>query len=343
MNATTWRTDFKLRCAAVSAGLALSLAVASPALATEPLLTVGGASVAEGDSGQVDAVFTVNSTGAPIQTTVEYTTQDGTAIAGIDYVAKSGTLTIEPNAVQASIAVKINGDTEVEPDETFSIRLSHPTSALVGTPDTGQGTILNDDQVPPLSGELQQGTRGDDTQQGTGGDDAQLGGGGEDTQDGGAGDDWQWPDSPPNSPVCTLLLGQRAAYTAMIEKALSPPPPFPVNPFLVQTLQAARALFDPFLANARCPAAKAPALPKTFHGKSQSVDDRLRGGPGDDVQQGGPGKDRIEGGPGRDLVIAGRGADRIDVKRGGKDVVDCGPGKDVVRSDSKDLLLKNCE
>jgi hypothetical protein len=42
-------------------------------------------------------------------------------------------------------------------------------------------------------------------------------------------------------------------------------------------------------------------------------------------------------------VVAGRGADRIDVKRGGKDIVDCGPGKDVVRSDSGDLLFKNCE
>ena len=76
----------------------------------------------------------------------------------------------------------------------------------------------------------------------------------------------------------------------MIEKALSPPSPFPVNPFLVQTLEAARALFDPFLANARCPAAKAPAQPMTFQGKSQALDDRLRGGPGDDVQQGGRAK-----------------------------------------------------
>jgi hypothetical protein len=339
----TWRTDLKLRCAAGGAGLALSLAAASPALATDVLFSVGGASVAEGDSGQVDAVFTVTKSGPAVETTLDYTTQDGTALAGSDYVATSGTLTIPANALEASIVVKVNGDTEVEPDETFSVRISNPSVGFTVAPDTGQGTVLNDDQVPPPSGELQQGTSGDDTQHGTAGDDIQFGGGGEDTQGGGAGDDVQWPDSPPNNPVCTLLLAQRAAYTAMLEKALAPPPPFPVNPFLVQTLEAARALFDPFLANARCAAAKPPALPMTFQAKSQSLDDRLRGGSGDDVQQGGAGRDRIEGGPGRDLVIAGRGADRIDVKGGGKDAVDCGPGKDVVRSDSKDLLLKNCE
>ena len=104
--------------------------------------------MAEGDSGQVEAVFTVTKSGPSVATTLDYTTQDGTALAGSDYVATSGTLPIPADALQASIAVKVNGDTEVEPDEAFSIRISNPSVGFTVAPDTGQGTVLNDDQVP---------------------------------------------------------------------------------------------------------------------------------------------------------------------------------------------------
>ena len=62
-----------------------------------PALSIGNASVSEGDSTNVSAVFTVSLTSscrAPVcPATVSYGTADGTALAGSDYVTTGGTLT----------------------------------------------------------------------------------------------------------------------------------------------------------------------------------------------------------------------------------------------------------
>ena len=58
--------------------------------------------------------------------TVGYTTANGTATAGTDYTASSGTLTFAPGVTTQTIAVKVTGDTAVEPDETFTVTLASP-------------------------------------------------------------------------------------------------------------------------------------------------------------------------------------------------------------------------
>src|SRR5437773_10340082 len=78
---------------------------------------------------------------------VRYATANGTATAGSDYGAASGTLTFAPGVATQNVAVLVNGDTTVEPDETFVVTLSSPTNAGLGTAQ-GSGTIVNDD-VPP--------------------------------------------------------------------------------------------------------------------------------------------------------------------------------------------------
>ncbi len=77
--------------------------------------------------------------------TVDYHTEDNTATAPADYVAKSGTLTFQPGDKFKNVVVSIKGDTRVEPDETFSVVLSNPSAGVVLTRDRGTGTILNDD------------------------------------------------------------------------------------------------------------------------------------------------------------------------------------------------------
>src|SRR6185503_10507593 len=78
--------------------------------------------------------------------TVDYTTADVTASAGSDYVATSGQLNFAPGETSKTINVTINGDTLVEPDETFRVNLSNATGgASIAPPGFGTGTIKNVD------------------------------------------------------------------------------------------------------------------------------------------------------------------------------------------------------
>jgi probable HAF family extracellular repeat protein len=110
-----------------------------------PDLTINNASVIEGNSGTVNAVFTVTlSTTSSVPVTVNYATADGTATAGGDYHPVSGTLTFGPGETTKTIIVPVNGDRLAEPNETFFVNLSGATSATVAS-GQGQGTIVDDE------------------------------------------------------------------------------------------------------------------------------------------------------------------------------------------------------
>ena len=97
------------------------------------------------------AIFTVSLTSASSSdVSVHYATADGTATAGSDYTAKSGTLTIPAGSTSGIIQVPIRGDTSVEADETFFLNLSSPVNASIADAQ-GQGTILNDDTTISVS------------------------------------------------------------------------------------------------------------------------------------------------------------------------------------------------
>ncbi|WP_448206180.1 cellulase family glycosylhydrolase [Azospirillum sp. sgz302134] len=88
-----------------------------------------------------DAVFTVKLSQAYSQSvTVDYATADGTAKAGSDYTAASGKLTFAAGETSKTIAVKVLSDTVTEGAETFSLKLSNPTAAIIAD-GTGTGTI----------------------------------------------------------------------------------------------------------------------------------------------------------------------------------------------------------
>lgn len=118
-----------------------------------PWLTINDVSVLEGNSGTALATFTVTLNGGGTETiTVDFATADGTATAGSDYQAASGTLIFNPGETSKSIAVLIYGDTTIEPDETFIVNLSNPTGAIIDGYGQGVGTIANDDiPLPALS------------------------------------------------------------------------------------------------------------------------------------------------------------------------------------------------
>ena len=85
-----------------------------------PTLSINDASVNEGNAGTTTATFTVTlSAAATSAVTVSYATADGTATAGSDYAATSGALTFAVGETTKTVSVTINGDTTVEPNETF--------------------------------------------------------------------------------------------------------------------------------------------------------------------------------------------------------------------------------
>ncbi|MEQ1638506.1 MAG: Calx-beta domain-containing protein [Methylococcales bacterium] len=88
--------------------------------------------------------------------TVNYNTVDGTAkstvlpsaaaTSPIDYQASAGTLTFAPGETTKTFKIPINGDAVIEPDETFSVNLTAPSSnALLGANNSATVTITNDD------------------------------------------------------------------------------------------------------------------------------------------------------------------------------------------------------
>jgi hypothetical protein len=110
-----------------------------------PSVSINNVAVVEGNSGTVNAVFTVTLSSATAQTvTVSFITTNGTATAGSDYVANSGLLTFNPGETSKTIPVVVNGDTTLESDETFFISLTSATNAAIFG-GGGKGTIVNDD------------------------------------------------------------------------------------------------------------------------------------------------------------------------------------------------------
>ena len=119
---------------------------------TLPTLSINDVTVTEGNSGTTTANFTVTLSAASASTvTASFATANGTAAAGSDYVAQTGTLSFTAGQTTRPISITVNGDTTVEANETFVVNLSSPSGATLADAQ-GQGTITNDDSTPPPSG-----------------------------------------------------------------------------------------------------------------------------------------------------------------------------------------------
>jgi endo-1,4-beta-D-glucanase Y len=115
-----------------------------------PALSIANASLAEGSSGTANLVFTVTlSRASTTSVSVGYATSNGTATVGSDYSAGSGTITFAPGEKTKSVTVGVIGDTTVEADETFTVKLSSASGATISRA-TATGTIRNDDTAPVL-------------------------------------------------------------------------------------------------------------------------------------------------------------------------------------------------
>lgn len=118
-----------------------------------PNLTINDLTASEGNAGTTSFTFTVSlsAPAGPAGASFNIATANGTATAGIDYVANSLTgQTIPAGSSTYSFTVLVNGDTLNEPNETFFVNVTSVTGAVV-VDGQGLGTIVNDDPLPSLS------------------------------------------------------------------------------------------------------------------------------------------------------------------------------------------------
>lgn len=114
-------------------------------------LTIDDVSVTEGDSGTVDATFTVTRAGSVASpASVDVVTTSVSATAGVDFTSVSTTVNFANGQSTATVDVPVVGDVLDEDDETFTADLSNPVNATISD-GTGVGTVLDDDPEPTLS------------------------------------------------------------------------------------------------------------------------------------------------------------------------------------------------
>jgi CSLREA domain-containing protein len=105
------------------------------------------------EAGEARGAVTITVTrtvgGADGVATVDYATSDGTARAGLDYVAAGGTLIFAPGETAKSFSVQLVDDPADEETQSFDVTLSNPTGALtLGGHGTATVNILDNDRMP---------------------------------------------------------------------------------------------------------------------------------------------------------------------------------------------------
>jgi Ca2+-binding RTX toxin-like protein len=316
-----------------------------------PTVSIGNVSISEGNSGTKLMTFTITQSAVSgTATTVNWATSNGTALAGSDYVAGSNVATIAAGATSTTVSVTINGDTVIEPNETFNVTLSAPTNAILGTA-VGVGTILNDDSatlaaptdikwnaiVPgdgtPLLGDVANGLPGNNTVI------ANLSSTDADTSSGfvyalASGSSTGFTVS--SSGVVTKTggaMGSGQTYTLNITSTDTTGQTL-AETFVIKT--GTNSIF--LLSNGNNSLAQTGAVDTVLYGSGgndtltgnsrnntlfgQAGDDTLNGGAGGDTLNGGGGNDRLVGGVGGDVLTGGAGNDRF--------VFGAGSGSDTV-------------
>jgi hypothetical protein len=110
-----------------------------------PTISINDVSLTEGNSGTKAATFTISLSAPSVEPiAIRAITSPGTATASSDYNSVNLVITFQPGIVSHTFNVDIIGDTNLEPNETFSVNLSDPFGTTIADGE-GIGTILDDD------------------------------------------------------------------------------------------------------------------------------------------------------------------------------------------------------
>ena len=125
---------------------------ATVTIVEKPTLSIADATAYE-TSSTATLTIEINPT-TTTDTTVRFSTADGTATAGADYTTRTNVLTTIPaNDTSTVITVTIRPDNLDEHDETFTVALFNASAGTIVNPTqaTGTVTIIDDDALPVLS------------------------------------------------------------------------------------------------------------------------------------------------------------------------------------------------
>ena len=126
--------------------------VSADTLKITPVVEVAEISISEGNSGNTNVRVNLNlSTPAPVDITFDYSTEDLNAIAGEDYVAVSGQVTIPAGETSGTINLEVIGDVDYEELEQFALNFSNLSGATFSNNRVDYSlpiTIENDDILP---------------------------------------------------------------------------------------------------------------------------------------------------------------------------------------------------
>ncbi len=128
----------------------IALGEASAKVRGPARIRVADARAKEGKDASLDFAVTL-SRAASHEVSVDYATKDGTAAAGADYTAASGTLTFAPGETAKTVSVALLDDSHDEGKETFSLTLSNPQGAYLRKMHReAKGVIRNDDPLQAM-------------------------------------------------------------------------------------------------------------------------------------------------------------------------------------------------
>ncbi|MEZ4713577.1 MAG: Calx-beta domain-containing protein [Caldilineaceae bacterium] len=117
---------------------------------TTPIVKFSTNAYTVAENGGTAEISVVLSSSSALPVTVQYATANGVALAGSDYTAASGTVTFAAGETSKSFTVAITNDALDETNEVLNLKLSAPQNATLGTPNTAQLTIQDDDPAPTV-------------------------------------------------------------------------------------------------------------------------------------------------------------------------------------------------
>ena len=272
-------------------------------------LSPNGQTVVEGLTSPQNLSYTVSLSGSSPQTiTVQYSTANGTALAGSDYTTTTGTLTFNPGVTSQTISIPILNDSVNEANETFTLNLTSPTNAILGGTATVTTTItdtLSASTTTTLAANVENltltgssvingtgntgnnvltGNSVNNTLNGGDGNDTLNGGAGNDTLNGGNGNDIYQVDS--TTDIITENAGEG-----------------------IDTIQSSVTYTIASLVNIENLTLTGSSV---INGTGNAANNILIGNSANNTLNGSDGNDTLNGGAGNDSLIGGNGNDYAD-------------------------------